>query len=493
MEYYDLVVVGSGAGLIVLEEALSKGLKCAIVEKGKFGGTCLTKGCIPSKMLVYPADIIREIKHSYKIGVDAPNPKIDWEVISARMWEQINLNERLERKLRSISNLTVYKGIGSFLDSDKMVVRYDEDKEEIIKGEKFVIAAGARTFVPSIIINNDAGYLTSETFFGNKFPGKPWDSLVIVGGGAISSEFAHIFSSFGTKVTIIVRSDRILNREEKEVSDFAMRQFKNNGIDIIINSNVISIDKDGAGKKVTLENSLTKEVSAIKSDEVLIASGVMSNGDSLALDKAGVEVDRRGWIVTNQFLETSQNNIWAIGDINGKYQFRHKANYEAQILVKNLFGSGERESVDYSTVPWAVFTNPQIARVGVTEADLKERGIPYKTAVKHYSEVTGGRAMGYQRQDDDNGFIKVIVGGDRRLLGVHIVGPQASILLQPFVYLMNAGYECNKKVFQTDDAKLLEELRVMCPNGGTYDPINNSMVIHPSLNELTAWVFEKLQ
>ncbi|MGI6752433.1 MAG: dihydrolipoyl dehydrogenase family protein [Anaerovoracaceae bacterium] len=493
MEKYDVVVIGSGAGLMVLEAALEKGLKCAIIEKAKFGGTCLTKGCIPSKMLVYPADVIREMEHARKIGLDISRPGIDWEVISARMWEQINLSERLERKLKNIPNLTVYNGSGKFTGPDTMVVRCGENEEEIIQGERFIIAAGARTFVPPIKNAEKTGYLTSETFFGPMFPDKPWDSLVIVGGGAISSEFAHIFSSYGTKVTVIERSDRILKKEEEEVSRFVMNQFRNNGIEIMTNSGVLSIDEAGDLKAVTVENLLTGEVTVVKCREVLVASGVRSNADTLALDKAGVEVDGREWIITNQYLGTSRKNIWAIGDINGKYQFRHTANQEARILSNNLFGSGDKVAMDYSSVPWTVFTNPQLARVGATEEELKEKGIPYKAARKHYSEVTGGRAMGYQTRDSDNGFIKVIVGFDRRILGVHIVGPQASVLLQPFVYLMNAGYECNRKMLQMDDKKLIDELRLMCPSTGTYDPINNSMVIHPSLNELTAWVFDKIE
>ena len=490
MECFDLVIVGSGAGLMVMEAALNSGLRCAIVEKAKFGGTCLTKGCIPSKMLVYPADFIREADESERVGIRIPRPEIDWGVISKRMWEQIDFSKSIEASLQDIQNLTVYKGIGAFTGPNNMSISCEGRANETIYGEKFVIAAGAKTFIPPVEGLERAGYVTSETFFGDKFPKKLWKSLAIIGGGAISAEFAHIFSAFGTKVTIIARSE-ILNKEEKEVAKFVSRQFAKNGIDLLTNSTIMSVSATGGMKSITIENSITKSHTIVECDEIFVASGVRSNADELALENGGVAVDKHGWVVTNSYLETSNKNIWALGDINGKYQFRHKANYEAQILIHNLFSDGDKKEARYDTVPWAIFTHPQVAHVGMTEAEAQMKGLSYRTAVNHYSEVVGGRAMGYQDKDDDNGFVKVIISEDKTILGVHIVGPQAAILLQPFVYLMNVGYQC-KKTKQTMNAKGLDTLRILCPNIDTYEPINDSMVIHPSLNELTAWVFEKL-
>lgn len=490
MEHFDIVIVGSGAGLMVMEAALSKGLRCAIIEKAKFGGTCLTKGCIPSKMLVYPADFIREAEESARVGIRTARPEIDWDVISKRMWEQIDFNKSIETSLQNIPNLTVYKGIGAFTGPNNMCISCKEKADEIIYGDKFVIAAGARTNIPPVEGLENTGYVTSETFFGDKFPKSPWKSLVILGGGAISAEFAHIFSAFGTKVTIIARS-KILNKEEEEVAQFIGRQFTQNGIKLLTNSTILSASAAGGEKYITIENSITKSRTVVECEEIFAASGVRSNADALSLEKAGVAVDKHGWIVTNAYLETSNKNVWALGDINGKYQFRHKANYEAQILIHNLFSGGDKKEVYYDTVPWAIFTHPQVAHVGLTEKEAKSKGISYRTAINHYSEVVGGRAMGYRDGDDDNGFVKIIISEDKKILGVHIAGPQAAILLQPFVYLMNVGYQC-KKTKQAMNTKELDELRILCPNIDTYEPINDSMVIHPSLNELTAWVFEKL-
>ena len=488
---YDIVVIGSGSGLMVLEEAAKQGLNCAIVEKGKFGGTCLTKGCIPSKMLVYPADLVREIEQSERVGVRAGRPAIDWKTISRRMWEQIGYHTLIEEDLERIPNVTVYRGSASFTGPHSLTVRCADGREETLAGEKRVIAAGARSYVPDVPGLEEAGYVTAETFFGEKFPHeKPWDSLAIIGSGSIAAEFAHIFSAFGTKVTMLARSGSILTKEEPEIAAFVARQLKKGGVDILTDSDILSVERRGGRKLITVHNRITKERRAVESEEIFVASGLRSNADALSLDKAGVETDKSGWIVTNGYLETSQKHIFAIGDINGKYQFRHKANHEAQVLVKNLFGE-ERREANYEAVPWAIFTHPQVGRVGRTEKQLKEGGVPYRVAVNHYSEVVGGISMGYEEGADDDGFVKVIVGEDRKILGVHIVGPQAAILVQPFVYLMNAGYECRKKLQDMkEDDKEIEGLRLICSRVGTYAPINDAMVIHPSLNELTAWVFE---
>lgn len=490
MRHFDIVIIGSGVGLMVMEAALNKGLCCAIVEKSKFGGTCLTKGCIPSKMLAYPAEFIREAERSDRIGIKIPHLEIDWDIISKRMWAQIDFSKSIENRLQNISNLTVYKGSGTFCGPNSMVISCEGKADETIHGDKFVIAAGARTLIPTAEGLESTGYVTAESFFGAKFPKKLWKSLAIIGGGAISAEFAHIFSAFGTEVTIIARSE-ILNKEEKEVAQFVSRQFIKNDIKLLTNSTIVSVSADGGTKHIVIENSLTKKRTVVECEEIFVASGLQSNSDTLSFEKAGVAVDQHGWVITNPYMETSNEHVWALGDINGKYQFRHKANYEAQILIHNFFSDEDKKEARYDTVPWAIFTHPQVAHVGMTEKEAHDKGLVYQTAINHYAEVVGGIAMGYRNRDDDNGFVKIIVGEDKKILGVHIVGPQAAVLLQPFVYLMNVGYQC-QKTKQDMNAKGLDELRILCPNIGTYEPINHSMVIHPSLNELTAWVFEKI-
>ena len=473
MKKFDLVIVGGGAGMMVMDAALNHGLTCAIIEKDKFGGTCLTKGCIPSKMLVYPADYIRETESISRIGIHVQKPEIDWDAISKRMWEQIDFSDQIEKRIKELGNLTLFKGKGSFISPNQMVINYGNGQgDEVIQGDRFIIATGARSQIPKINGLEEAGYITSENFFGDQYPEKPWNSLAIIGSGAISLEFAHIFSAFGTKVTMVARSGGILRKEDEEISSFVQRQFELNGIDILVDSDIISVSKEGGMKIVTVENRNTKERKTIKCEEILVASGSQSTADELGLDKAGVEVDKGNWIITNEFLETNQANIWAIGDVNGKYQFRHTANHEAQVLVHNLFNGKNKMEVNYHATPWAIFTHPQVGRVGATEQELKDQGIPYLSAKNYYSEVVGGRAMGFRNTDEDNGFVKVLLGEDKRILGVHIVGPQAATLVQPFVYLMNMEIKSNLSA---------------------YDLIDGSMIIHPSLSELTAWVLGKIE
>ncbi len=495
MKRYDVAVIGSGAGLIVLEDALKKGLSCALIEKDKLGGTCLTKGCIPSKMLVYPADVIREAQDAARVGLGFAQPAIDWEKITQRMRNQIDFSVQIEKNLRKIDNLDLFLGTAEFTGTDSLSVKGKDGKVVSFEADKIILAAGARSNIPPVEGLSQAGYVIPETFFNQSFPTRPWKSLAIVGGGAISAEFAHIFSAFGTEVTIIEKNTRILTTEEEEISAFVAGQFAKKGIRVLTDMRILRAEKGAGYKTLVLEKEETGEKTAVVCEEIFVATGIRSNADLLKTERANIKSDARGYIETDQSLRTSQKNIWAIGDINGKYQLRHKANYEAEILAFNLFARGEDQSekqADYSAVPWAVFTHPQVAHVGLTETQAKQQNMRVGVGKKHYSQVAGGIAMGYGSGPDD-GFVKIIVGENKKIVGVHIVGPYASILVQPFVYLMHAGHRCpkNKKAV-AKAGRTIEGLQLMCPQFGTYAPVSDSMVIHPSLNELTAWVIESI-
>lgn len=228
MKEFDLVVIGSGVGLTVLNEGLEQGLKCALVEDGKMGGTCLTRGCIPSKVLIYPADVIRMAEHAKKIGVFLKLEKVDWNLIGQRMWSQINESKDIDKGLSGVPTLTVYKGVGEFTGEYAMRVKLNESGKfsEEFKGKKWVIASGARSLIPPVQGIEDTGYITNETFFGEKFPKKPYDSLIIIGGGVIAAEFAHLFSAFGTQVTIVEMLPRLVSTEEPETSDLLVKVFQ---------------------------------------------------------------------------------------------------------------------------------------------------------------------------------------------------------------------------------------------------------------------------
>ncbi|NLV34162.1 MAG: FAD-dependent oxidoreductase [Clostridiaceae bacterium] len=493
MSRYDFVVIGSGGGLMFIEGALGYNKKCAIIENSKFGGTCLTKGCIPSKMLVYPADLIREAEEGAKIGVTFQKPSVDWAAVSKRVWGQIDLNEKVEARLSKIPDLDVYKGTAEFSGPHTMKIKNAEGEYYAqIESDYFVIAAGAHSFVPPIEGLKETGYLTSETFFGSSYPKKPYESLAIIGAGPIGAEFAHIFASFGTKVSLIEMNPGILTTEEEEVSEVVRKQFVKDGIDVFTATKTLKVTMEDNKKVLHLQNMDDNREFKVICEEIMFASGVRSNAPSLKPENAGLETDKRGYVVTNEYLETNLSHIWAIGDINGKYQFRHKANKEAEILINNLFKDPKnKKAMSYDAVPWAIFTHPQVAHVGKTEREVKATGCKYKVGINRYSDVTAGRAMGYTSKSETNGFVKLIVGEDKSILGAHVVGPNAAILLQPYVYMMNCNRKCEKKIRKKKVE--IEQLRAMCPHLGTYTPMDESMIIHPAMSELTAWVTEELE
>ena len=472
---FDLVVIGTGAGLMVAEAAANLGLAVAIVEKGKFGGTCLTRGCIPSKMLVYPADMLREAERAHKVGLRYGKPEIDWPLISKRMWDRIDFSKEIEHNMIHMENVTVFKGEGYFTGPDSMKVRLNAGGEAEFSGKRFLIAAGAHSRITDIPGLEDAGYLTYETFFGDKYPEKPWESLIILGTGTIALEFAHIFAAFGTKVTVIGRNHRLLPNEDKDIADLVRLQMDDFGIRLLTGYDTLEVDKTNEGKRVIIKDKNSGEELSIEGEEILLAIGVIPESESLRLDLAGVETDHMNWIKADAQLQTSQPHIYALGDIIGGFMFRHKANYEAEILINNLFRPElPKRSADYRSIPWAIYTMPQVGHVGLTEEEVQAIGIKYHVGKYRYSYIAIGMAMGFEEGDVDNGMVKLLLDEEMHILGVHIAGFQAAALVQPFVYMMNSGNPLKNK------------------EAGTILPMLRSMVIHPSLSELAAWSIENI-
>ncbi len=414
----------------------------------------------------------------------------------------------MEKNLSNVEGLTLFRGTGEFTGDRRMRVRLNDGTvSEEFEGERFVLAPGTRSTVPPFPGLEEAGYVTSESFFGEKFPKKPWKSLVLVGGGIIAAEFAHIFSALGTKVTILEMLPRLLTTEEPEVSAFVEKAFRTR-MDVRLNAKAVSVRPSKGGKTVVYEDVANGTPGEVEAEEIFVAVGRRSNADTLHLDRAGVETDKRGWIVVNEFLETNRPGIWALGDATGSFQFRHKANYDTEILVHNMFGTpvpvspdapgpethaGLKIPVDYSAVPWAVYTDPQVGHVGLTEKEAVDAGHEVYVAVNHYSDVAKGYAMGYLSGDDDDGFVKLVIDRSYRILGAHVVGPHAAILVQPFVYLMNAGFTCAVPEKGSGAQAILPKVDRACPEAGSFLPIYRSMIIHPSLNEMTGWALGNLR
>ena len=422
---YDEIVVGSGSGMTIVDGAIRQGHKVALVDKGPLGGTCLNIGCIPSKMLIYPADRIVEIQEAEKLGITAKITKIDFEDIMRRMKKEIEPSqEHMRHGIKQVPNLDYYEAEGRFIDKYTM-----EISEEKIRGKRIYLASGARPLIPPIKGIESCEYLTNETVFNlSKTP----QSMIIIGGGYIAAEFGHFFSAVGTDVTIIQRGPRLVRNEEPEIAALLTQELGKR-MKVVTNTEVIEVQKNRGGYTVIGKEKKTgKKVSYI-AGTVFVASGRTSNADLLQVEKTGVKTNEKGYIVVNDYLETSQKNIWAWGDAIGRYMFRHSANAEADVVWHNTMHKQKRK-MDYRVIPHAVFSYPQIASVGMTEAEAK-KSYDILVGRARYTDVAKGQAM-----VEEKGFGKAIVERHTgNLLGFHIIGPYAPILIQEVINTMAIG------------------------------------------------------
>ena len=425
MKTYDLVVVGSGAGLIVVENALRHGLNVALVDKGPLGGTCLNVGCIPSKILIYPADRIMEIRESKKLGIHAEIKDIDFHAVMERMQKTVRDGERHVREgIMHSEGLDFYEGEGRFIKNRTL-----EIGGKRIKGEKVVIAGGARPYIPPFAGMDTGDILTNETAL--RIDEKP-ESMIIIGGGYIAAEYAHFFDAMGVKVTLLQRNVRLLPEEEPEISAF-LKKAMGRRMQIQTHAEVTGIKKVSSGLSVTVKDNESGGLLTFEAKSIMLAAGRRSNADRLEVERTGVETDARDYIKVNKYFETSAKNIWAFGDVIGKKMFRHVANKEASVVWQNAVHNA-KGSVDYLAAPHAVFTYPEIASVGMTEAQASKTYRPRGILVGRagYSDVARGEAM-----REEEAFAKAIVRKDTKdILGFHIIGPHASILIQEVVNAM---------------------------------------------------------
>jgi mycothione reductase len=446
VKQYDFIVVGSGCGLIIVQEAVGHDVEVALLDNGPLGGTCLNVGCIPSKMLIYAADRVVEAREAEKVGVKCSVDSIDFEYIMDRTRRYVQKNQDHIRKVISRDKkVHYYEGQASMIDGRTM-----EINGEKLKARRIFLAAGSRTLIPPIPGLNTISYLTNETLLKlDKLP----ESMVIIGGGYIAVEYGHFFSAMGTKVTILEMADRLVLAEEPDISDVLKRQLSKR-MSVFTGELVQEVRKGPGGKgvKVIARNKADGSVKEYQAQHVLLAVGRKSNADLLKVENAGVELDERGYVKVDGYMQTTHRGIFAVGDINGIQMFTHAANVEATVCVDHVL-HGTRRKMDYSAAPHAVFSYPQIASVGLTE---EKAGASHKIVVgkAKYREVAYGEAM-LERE----GFAKVVAEKDSdKILGFHIVGPHAAILVQEVVNAMQSG--------------------------GSMKAIFEGMHIHPALAEL---------
>ncbi|MCI1748077.1 MAG: mycothione reductase [Acidipropionibacterium sp.] len=427
---FDIAIIGSGSGNTILgKEYADK--KVAIIDSGTFGGTCLNYGCIPSKMFVIPADFASSVGDAARVDVDLEFAGADFRSIRDRIFSRIDPISRSGLRFRQgLDNTTVFTEEARFTGPHTLQVG---DRE--ITADQIVLAAGSRPRVPDLLGIDDPRWSdrihTSNTIMRiEELP----ERLVILGGGVIAAEFAHVFSALGSKVTIINRSGRMLRREDIDVSKHFTEELAWR-VSLRMSEDLVAIEEDAGGHLTVVTVDPYGVDYMYPADIVLNATGRIPNSDRLGLDAAGVAVDEDGFVAVDEYQRTSAPHIWALGDICFPGFLKHVANAEARVVRHNLLHPENPVAADHRVVPHAVFSSPQIAAVGATEQELRQSETPYVSFTQQYADVAYGWAM-----EDSAHFVKLL--GDpatRTLLGAHIIGPQASTLIQVAISAMTFG------------------------------------------------------
>ena len=425
VQHFDLCVIGSGSGNTIIDHRFAD-LKIALVEPGRFGGTCLNVGCIPSKMYVYPAGLARTPQHARPLGVDLELVRTRWPDIRDRIFGRIDQDSAEGRKYRVESdNVTVFDRRCHFAGPKQLTIG-----AETITADKFVVAAGSRPVIPQVAGLDSVPYHTSDTVMRlAELPGR----MVIMGGGYVAAEFAHVFSALGAAVTLVNRTDRLLRKEDDEIATRFTEQLSQR-VDVRLETGLTAVETGDSGAvRVVLDG--PGGPSQLVTEVLLVATGRIPNGDTLDLPAAGIEADDQGRIVVDEYQRTTADGIFALGDVSTHFPLKHVANEEARTVQYNLLNPAAMVATDHRYVPHAVFSEPQIAAVGLTEAEAKEQGIDYRVGRQDYGETAYGWAM-----EDTEHFVKVIAdAGSGLLVGAHLIGPQASSLIQPLVQAMSFG------------------------------------------------------
>ncbi len=450
MADYDVLVVGGGTGNNVAAAAADAGLETALIEKGKLGGTCLNRGCNPSKMLIQAATAANNVREADEFHIDATLGDVDFAAIVDEMDETLSsLAEGMEDSYREKDHLTLYNDEAVFVDE-----RTVEVGGERISAEKVVVAAGSRPLVPPIDGLDEVDYLTSaDALYLREQP----EHLVILGGGYIAVELGYFFESLGTDVTIVEMMETLVPREDESLSA-TFTNIASERHEVYTGHRATAVEQNGDSVTVYAETEDGDEL-AVAGDELLVALGRRPNTDTLDVEAAGIETDDRGFIETNEYLETSAENVWAQGDIAGNQMFKHSGDYETQRTIENVVHDGDAP-VDYSAMPHAIFTEPQMSGVGKTEQQLREKGVEYVVGRQSLPETPMGRAKKL-----DDGFVKVLAAPDGEILGCHMLRYEASTMIHEVVVAMRSA-------------------------GGTVSDVTGIIHAHPTLNKAVQYAFE---
>ena len=424
-QHFDLAIIGSGSGNSLVDQRFD-GMRVALLEQGTFGGTCLNVGCIPTKMFVYPADLALGAVHGPGLGVDTRFDGARWRDLRDRVFGRIDPISRGGHAWRAQSpNVTLFEGHARFTG----VRTLDTGTGVTITADQVVIAAGSRPVAPEIEGLDDVGFHTSDTVMRlDEQPGR----LLILGGGYVAAEFAHIFGSLGTAVTVVNRSPGLLRSQDHEISarftELAAAKW-----DVRLSVQATKVERYDGGVRAHLSDGST-----VEADQLLVATGRHSNADRLDVAATGVDVDADDVVLVDEHQRTTADGVWALGDVANHWQLKHVANHEARIVQHNLLhrdDPGAMWSARRDAVPSAIFSSPQVGSVGMTEQEARRLGVPHVVAHQAYAGTAYGWAM-----EDTTSFAKLVADpATGRILGAHFLGPQASNLVQPVVQAMSFG------------------------------------------------------
>lgn len=415
---YDIVIIGGGSGgLVVASAAAQLNAKVALVEKDRLGGDCLWFGCVPSKSLLHASRVAHQVKHSSRFGIYSTPPEIEFSEAMGHVQKVISTIQPHDSPERFEGlGVKVIFGEGQFKDRKTFTVNGRD-----LTARAFVISTGSRPKVPPISGIKEAGFLTNEQVFSLKE--RP-DSLAVIGAGPIGCELGQALHRLGSKVTLISSRDQILPKEDPEAASVVEQQLEADGVRILRQARARKVEVVDGKKQVAVGEEL------IAVDEILVSSGRVPNVDSLNLEAAGVAYNETG-IIVNDKLQTSNKRIYSCGDVIGGYQFTHVAGYEAAVVIQNaLFFPSAK--ADYRVIPWATFTDPELARVGLTEQQARERyGKGIEVLKQDFAEVDRAQAEGATA-----GFAKIITTRKGQILGAHLVGSSAGELIHEIILAM---------------------------------------------------------
>ncbi len=422
MKNFDLIILGQGsAAFAAAIKANDLGIKTAMVGGNAtngtlIGGTCVNVGCVPSKRLITAGNFFYHASHNSFEGINYGKGKLDFKKLIKQKDKLVEKfrKEKYENVIKSLENVVYIQGKGEFISENEVEVN-----GEILKGKKFLIATGARANILPISGLEKIKYITNEEALNLKSLPK---SLCVIGGRALGLEFAQMFAHFGTKVTVLQRSDRIIPEEEPEISYALQKYLEGEGIRIITSMNVNFVSKNGKNKIVNI--AAKGKTFEIECEHLLFATGRKPNTDNLSLEKVGVKTDDKGFILADSEMKTSAQNIWAAGDVVGEPMLEPLAAKEGATAVENAFTKNKKK-INFHEIPRAVFTYPEVASVGLTDAEAVQRGIKCTCRTLHLELVPKAHIIG-----DTRGLVKIVVDRKtKQILGVHILAPYAADLI----------------------------------------------------------------